>query len=191
MTYVLDNFLFTFSCTIFEHKNLWFLSLQYVVVPTRRSTAEAFQILISHAFGDAGSPYLVGVVSILEYFNVVIERNLLFFNFPLQISEAIKASLRMTKSAVNAYSPDLTSLSQLAENATTTMPLFEEEDSIEMKFKALQYSLFTTSFVEILGGVFFLITASYILKDKHNAERQVAGNLDTLILVYSNIISYN
>ena len=37
--------------------------LQYVVVPVRRSTAEAFQILISHALGDAGSPYLVGVVS--------------------------------------------------------------------------------------------------------------------------------
>lgn len=37
--------------------------LQYVVVPTRRSTAEAFQILISHMFGDAGSPYLVGLVS--------------------------------------------------------------------------------------------------------------------------------
>ncbi|KAL1396165.1 hypothetical protein pipiens_010699 [Culex pipiens pipiens] len=35
--------------------------LLYVVVPTRRSTAEAFQILISHAFGDAGSPYFVGV----------------------------------------------------------------------------------------------------------------------------------
>jgi hypothetical protein len=37
--------------------------LQYVVIPIRRSTAEAFQILISHAYGDAGSPYLVGVVS--------------------------------------------------------------------------------------------------------------------------------
>lgn len=40
---------------------------QYVVVPTRRSTAEAFQILISHTFGDAGSPYLVGVVSIAKW----------------------------------------------------------------------------------------------------------------------------
>jgi hypothetical protein len=37
-------------------------ALQYVVVPTRRSTAEAFQILFSHALGDAGSPYLVGQV---------------------------------------------------------------------------------------------------------------------------------
>uniref|UniRef100_A0A8C5EEM0 Protein spinster homolog 1 n=1 Tax=Gouania willdenowi TaxID=441366 RepID=A0A8C5EEM0_GOUWI len=37
--------------------------LLYVVVPTRRSTAEAFQIVLSHLFGDAGSPYLIGVVS--------------------------------------------------------------------------------------------------------------------------------
>lgn len=37
--------------------------MQYVVVPMRRSTAEAFQILASHALGDAGSPYLVGAVS--------------------------------------------------------------------------------------------------------------------------------
>lgn len=41
--------------------------LQYVVVPPRRSTAEAFQILISHMLGDAGSPYLVGVVSFMNY----------------------------------------------------------------------------------------------------------------------------
>lgn len=37
-------------------------SLQYVVIPTRRSTAEAFQILMSHLLGDAGSPYLIGLV---------------------------------------------------------------------------------------------------------------------------------
>lgn len=35
----------------------------YVVIPTRRSTAEAGQILFSHLLGDAGSPYLVGVMS--------------------------------------------------------------------------------------------------------------------------------
>jgi len=37
--------------------------LLYVVVPTRRGTAEAIQILFSHLFGDAGSPYLIGIVS--------------------------------------------------------------------------------------------------------------------------------
>uniref|UniRef100_A0A8C7USW3 Protein spinster homolog 1 n=1 Tax=Oncorhynchus mykiss TaxID=8022 RepID=A0A8C7USW3_ONCMY len=37
--------------------------LLYVVVPTRRATAEAFQIVLSHLLGDAGSPYLIGLVS--------------------------------------------------------------------------------------------------------------------------------
>ncbi|XP_051987963.1 protein spinster homolog 1-like [Xyrauchen texanus] len=37
--------------------------LLYVVIPTRRSTAEAFQIVLSHLLGDAISPYLIGVVS--------------------------------------------------------------------------------------------------------------------------------
>uniref|UniRef100_A0A673V595 Protein spinster homolog 1 n=1 Tax=Suricata suricatta TaxID=37032 RepID=A0A673V595_SURSU len=36
--------------------------LLYVVIPTRRSTAEAFQIVLSHLLGDAGSPYLIGLV---------------------------------------------------------------------------------------------------------------------------------
>ncbi|XP_014117765.1 PREDICTED: protein spinster homolog 1-like [Pseudopodoces humilis] len=37
--------------------------LLYVVPPGRRSTAEALQIVASHLLGDAGSPYLVGLVS--------------------------------------------------------------------------------------------------------------------------------
>ena len=38
-------------------------AFQYVVIPTRRSSALAIQILMSHALGDAGSPYIVGLVS--------------------------------------------------------------------------------------------------------------------------------
>ena len=37
--------------------------LLYVIVPQRRSTAEAFQILVSHMLGDAASPTLVGAIS--------------------------------------------------------------------------------------------------------------------------------
>ncbi|XP_069508278.1 protein spinster homolog 1 isoform X2 [Ambystoma mexicanum] len=37
--------------------------LLYVVIPTRRSTAEAFQIVVSHLLGDATSPYLIGLIS--------------------------------------------------------------------------------------------------------------------------------
>lgn len=140
--------------------------LLYVVVPTRRSTAEAFQILISHAFGDAGSPYFVGV-----------------------ISEAIKRLLRLSAIGVAAVFPaELSSYSQLAENATiatttTLAPLVSQStlagaadgDSHAVQFRALQYALFSTSFVEVIGGVFFLLTAMYILRDRRNVERVVAG----------------
>ncbi|KAG5672595.1 hypothetical protein PVAND_002711 [Polypedilum vanderplanki] len=128
--------------------------LLYVVVPTRRSTAEAFQILISHAFGDAGSPYLVGV-----------------------ISEAIKAVLRKVNANARFGLDEPQILSQLAENVTTVVPMTTtlRTDTVEVQFKALQYSLFSTSFVEVLGGIFFLLTAAYILKDRANVDRAVAG----------------
>jgi hypothetical protein len=122
-------------------------------VPTRRSTAEAFQILISHALGDAGSPYLVGL-----------------------ISESIKAAFRKLNASSKFGREPLESLSLLAMNATsevTTAAL--RQDSTEIQFKALQYSMFSTTFVEVLGGVFFLLTAAYILKDRANVDRAVAG----------------
>lgn len=37
--------------------------LLYVVIPTRRASAEALQITVGHLLGDAGSPYLLGVIS--------------------------------------------------------------------------------------------------------------------------------
>ena len=32
-------------------------------MPLRRSSAEAFQLLAAHAFGEAGSPYVTGAIS--------------------------------------------------------------------------------------------------------------------------------
>ncbi|XP_016529776.1 sphingosine-1-phosphate transporter SPNS2 isoform X5 [Poecilia formosa] len=37
--------------------------LMFVVIPTRRATAVAFQSFTSHLLGDAGSPYLIGTIS--------------------------------------------------------------------------------------------------------------------------------
>ncbi|XP_052893687.1 protein spinster isoform X2 [Anopheles moucheti] len=132
--------------------------LLYVVVPTRRSTAEAFQILISHAFGDAGSPYFVGV-----------------------ISEAIKRVIRVSADAlsVDTYmnlepTQTIAVLSQLAENSTVgLLQSVPDDDPPLIKFRALQYALFSTCFVEILGGVFFLITAIYIDRDRARVEAVV------------------
>ncbi|KAH8348146.1 hypothetical protein KR084_004839 [Drosophila pseudotakahashii] len=144
--------------------------LLYVVVPTRRSTAEAFQILISHALGDAGSPYLVGA-----------------------ISEAIMKHLHKNPSD-SGLTTEMQSMSQVAESpivnvtqaiveATTNMmetvrssAALSNEYTDREQFEGLQYALFSTSFVEVLGGIFFMITACFIIKDKYNATRGLQGD---------------
>ncbi|RZF42670.1 hypothetical protein LSTR_LSTR001465 [Laodelphax striatellus] len=110
--------------------------LLYVVTPTRRSTAEAFQILLSHALGDAGSPYLVGL-----------------------LSEAFKKSLSIVPAAA--------AMSIASSSHTEYGP--------EVEFHSLQYALFTTSFVEVLGGGFFLLTSLYVVHDRSTAERDLSG----------------
>ncbi|XP_066585023.1 protein spinster isoform X2 [Prorops nasuta] len=114
--------------------------LLYVVLPTRRSTAEAFQILFAHAFGDAGSPYLVGL-----------------------ISESLKKILSPYVGSVNE---SLVSVHKGYE------PIVE--------FKSLQYALFLTIFVEVLGALFFFLTALHIEKDKALVDLALADKcLDT------------
>lgn len=49
----------------------------------------------------------------------------------------------------------------------------KQHDIIE--FHSLQYALFITSFVEVLGAIFFFFTASYIVKDKELAETETPG----------------
>jgi hypothetical protein len=41
--------------------------LLYVVVPPRRSSAVGIQLLVGHGLGDAGSPYLLGLLSDIFY----------------------------------------------------------------------------------------------------------------------------
>lgn len=118
------NLKFTYRNYVFFGCSLCQFAFQYVVIPPRRSTAEAFQILISHMFGDAGSPYLVGV-----------------------ISESLKSYL---------------------------MPSPDDLPSKTVEFRALQYALFITCFVEVLGGIFFLITSAYIVRDKLKVDRAIA-----------------
>lgn len=88
--------------------------------------------------------------------------------------------------ATDAYHPSVESssshsiavLSQLAENSTVAMLQAASppaEDSPLVQFRALQYALFSTCFVEILGGVFFLVTAFYIDRDRARVEAVVLG----------------
>ncbi|RWS25021.1 protein spinster 1-like protein [Leptotrombidium deliense] len=60
--------------------------LLYVIVPHRRSFAQSIQILISHLFGDASSPFIVGAISdafkndSTTFTNYISLRNALFVN---------------------------------------------------------------------------------------------------------------
>lgn len=124
--------------------------LQYVVVPTRRSTAEAIQILISHAFGDAGSPYLIGVVS-----------------DALRVSLS-SASICDQEGAVVPRQP-IAALSEVDHMANVTQCEFAVD------YYAMQYSLLINNAVEIVGGIFFIVTAFYIVRDKLKCDRYIAG----------------
>lgn len=77
----------------------------------------------------------------------------------LQISELLKHTLSGVTAAL--------ALSSVGSAAPTPSP--------EVAFHSLQYALFTTCFVEVLGGFFFLFTALYIVQDKQNAERELEG----------------
>ncbi|CAL7947514.1 unnamed protein product [Xylocopa violacea] len=106
--------------------------LLYVVIPTRRSTAEAFQILIAHAFGDAGSPFLVGL-----------------------LSEALKTVIL----------PDL----------GMDIQIKSETDNTLVEFRSLQYAMFLAMFVEVIGSLFFFLTALYIEMDKTLVDLVITG----------------
>ncbi|KAI9583607.1 hypothetical protein GQX74_005355 [Glossina fuscipes] len=151
--------------------------LLYVVVPTRRSTAEAFQILISHTFGDAGSPYLIGLISELikrhlrssssNIANLVHSSN--FDSLSLTLNETIQSTL--TSEPIIPLA--LTDVPQVCPLKILRFKYDDVKDSTS--FYSLQYALFIVCFVEVLGGIFFLITAVFITDDKHEASQAAQG----------------
>ncbi|KAI5718991.1 hypothetical protein M8J76_003372 [Diaphorina citri] len=127
----------------------------YVVLPLRRSTAEAFQILISHAFGDAGSPYLIGLLSEMFRHSLQLGASTLVANAMLPSSLA--PSLPFSSSNSTSL-PLVSSLDETARRSDEFLAHKSDE------FLALQYALFITSFIEVLGGIFFLLGSLYIAK---------------------------
>lgn len=49
------------------------------------------------------------------------------------------------------------------------------QNDIFLEFRSLQYALFLTMFVAVLGSLFFFITALYIQKDKALVDLVIAG----------------
>ncbi|EFX66569.1 hypothetical protein DAPPUDRAFT_229381 [Daphnia pulex] len=139
--------------------------LLYTVIPTRRSTAEAFQILFSHALGDAGSPYLIGQIS------EILKKS---FSTPAAFVEGAMVLNSTVSSIVSDFvtsSPDMNVSANCSSSGTSSIDL----TTVEGDFKALQWAMSITIVVEVLGALFFFGTAWYIVEDKAKVDRAVAG----------------
>ncbi|XP_045032416.1 protein spinster isoform X2 [Daphnia magna] len=143
----------------------WFLNvnwapvgdiLLYVVIPTRRSTAEAFSILVSHALGDAGSPYIVGLVS---------------DSFKKSLTAAAE-----TKMSPYDYYGGAMMLDESSASNNCSGSSFIDTETVDIEFQALQYSLFITTIIAALSAYFFFANAWYIVEDKAAVEKAVREN---------------
>ena len=136
----------------------------YIVIPTRRGTATAAQILVSHMFGDAFSPYLIGA-----------------------LADSFKPLI-----SPNATNTDSNSLRLMADRSLS-YELTPEEYDLEFRaleyslfsccfFQVLRTVHCTVSnlIFQALGAFFFFVVSWYVMSDKQKAERQIACNADML-----------
>lgn len=65
----------------------------------------------------------------------------------------------------------LTSVTSLASN---NLQIVDVKDD-KISFQSLQYALFISSIVEVLGAIFFFFAAYHIVKDKELAETETSG----------------
>jgi len=54
-------------------------------------------------------------------------------------------------------------------------PNIYDNQNIPVEFRSLQYAMFLTMFVEVLGALFFFLTALHIQKDKALVDLAIAG----------------
>ncbi|XP_071517135.1 protein spinster [Panulirus ornatus] len=168
----------------------------YIVIPTRRSSAEAFQILFSHALGDAGSPYLIGVVA--DAFKPYIhDRN----NTVMVSTSTIEPYFRNSTFTTTlephfTNSTFTTTIEPYFRNSTDTVTfgtISQELDDNYVKFKSKQYAMFLCAVVNVLGAVFFFLNSCYITKDKEKCDRAIAGDNDhsSISSVSANVKNFN
>lgn len=59
--------------------------------------------------------------------------------------------------------------------ASNNLQINDDKNKDIISFHSLQYALFITCFVEILGAIFFYFAAYHIVKDKELAETETPG----------------
>ncbi|KAK8723726.1 hypothetical protein OTU49_011510 [Cherax quadricarinatus] len=139
----------------------------YIVIPTRRSSAEAFQILFSHALGDAGSPYLIGVVA--DAFKPYIhDRN---------VTTTVAPFISTTEMGFWNVTEGFSTVTEGFLNVTATTSSGDLEDYY-VEFKSKQYAMFLCVIINVMGALFFFWNACYITSDKERCDRAIAGEAE-------------
>ncbi|XP_057372296.1 protein spinster homolog 3-like [Daphnia carinata] len=127
--------------------------LLYVVIPTRRATAEGFFILISHALGDAGSPYITGLVS---------------DSFKASLTAAEESKIMPYDFYGGAVMLDESSASNNCSGSS-----FIDPETVDIDYLSLQYAFFIGTIIAELSAVFFFASAWYIVQDKALVDKAV------------------
>ncbi|XP_032786520.2 protein spinster homolog 1 isoform X2 [Daphnia magna] len=131
--------------------------LLYVVIPTRRATAAGFFIFIYHAFGDALSPYIIGLVS-----------------------DSFKASLTNaseTKMPSYDYYGDAMMLNESSVSNNCSGSSFIDPETVDIDFLSLRNTFFIGTIIAgELSAVFFFASAKYFVKDKALVDKAVTEN---------------
>lgn len=161
-----------------------------MVIPTRRSTAEAFQIVLSHLLGDAGSPYLIGLVSSIAGQGSGPEgQGQAHLRPPCFLFQELVTSPGWEEvpegpplSPFLPPSPFFPRLPWPCSPTACPCPLQISDrlrrswpQSFLSEFRALQFSLMLCAFVGALGGAAFLGTAMFIEGDRRRAQLHVQG----------------
>jgi len=147
--------------------------LLYVVTPTCRSTAEAVQILLSHTFGDAGSPYLIGLISD-GLFTMMVSGAATCRSIVQDMADANSTEAAIINSMKMMEEENATESSMLVEEVGMVLNSTTSCDQSWEMYSSLQYSFFSNSAVEVIGGFLFLITAIFIVRDKLACELAVS-----------------
>jgi len=59
--------------------------------------------------------------------------------------------------------------------ASNNLQIGDDKNKDIINFHSLQYALFITCFVEVLGAIFFYFAAYHVVKDKELAETETPG----------------
>lgn len=133
-------FVMSFKFIIFD--STW----QYVVVPSRRATAATLQILVCHIFGDASSPFIIGLV-LHQHYN--------YFWFQTWLIGWIVFLLAKISDALK--------------------PTIESKSEVSRNYKSLEYGLYVVLVIELVGGFFFLVCSRFLVKDRTKAALAVTS----------------